>query len=106
MTPPFEIAVQEGASGPVVKLRGELDLAVESLFRQTLEGLTNDGHAGIRIDLRELQFIDSRGLHALLGAWRQWTEGGRRFEIVRGPDAVMRVFEMTGVAEDLPFTDA
>jgi anti-sigma B factor antagonist len=106
MTAPFEVSIQEGDRGRIVQLRGELDLAVEPLFVQVLGGLSGDGHAGIRIDLSELQFIDSRGLHVLLGAWRRWTEAGRTFDIVRGPEPVMRVFEVSGVEDQLPFTDA
>jgi len=47
-----------------LRLRGELDLASARTFREACDGL--NGERQVTLDLAELTFIDSTGLHALL----------------------------------------
>jgi anti-anti-sigma factor len=58
------------------------------------------------VDLRGLEFMDSTGLHLLLQAQQQAQDSGRRLVLVRGPDAVQRLFDLTGVAEALTIVDS
>jgi anti-anti-sigma factor len=57
------------------------------------------------LDLREVTFIDSSGLRALIMADQRVRAEGRRFVVVRGPDRVNQVLEMTGVAERIELVD-
>lgn len=58
------------------------------------------------VDLRRLAFMDSTGLHTVLRIQRGAHDAGRRFALVRGPDQVQRLFELTGLAETLTIVDS
>jgi anti-sigma B factor antagonist len=54
------------------------------------------------VDLSQLHFLDSSGMRALLRL--QSRIGDRaRLELVPGPPAVQRVFELVGLTAVLPF---
>jgi anti-sigma B factor antagonist len=57
------------------------------------------------VDLRGLSFIDSSGLRALIMADQNVRAEGGRFVVVRGPERVNEVLEMTGVAQRIELVD-
>jgi anti-anti-sigma factor len=57
------------------------------------------------VDLRELEFMDSTGLRTIVAADQRARDGGRRLAIVRGPDAVDRIFTVTRLDERLEIVD-
>ena len=57
------------------------------------------------LDMRGLTFIDSSGLRALIIADQRVRAEGGRFIVVRGPDRVNEVLEMTGVAQRIELVD-
>jgi anti-anti-sigma factor len=58
------------------------------------------------IDLRQLEFMDSTGLHVLIAAHQHAQAAGRRFALVRGAETVQRLFDLTGVAENFTIVDS
>ena len=66
---------------------------------QTSEGAT------FVLDLRELTFIDSSGLRALVMADQSVRGDGGRMIVVRGPARVNEVLEVTGVARHIELVD-
>jgi len=89
-----------------VAFTGELDIAgareAEEAVRQAESG---GGESALTIDLRGLTFMDSTGLRLLVAADRRAHEAGRTLRIVRGPDAIQRVLELTGLGDKLPLVD-
>ena len=57
------------------------------------------------VDLSKLSFLDSTGLRCIVTADERAREEGRRIVIVRGPDAVQRVFAITRLDERLEMVD-
>jgi len=101
----FETALT-GATATVT-LRGELDLAATAQLEPELERLiAQPGVSEVALDLRELDFLDSSGLRAVLSAARLLRENDRGLVLVRGPSPVQRVFELTRMTERLDFIDA
>jgi anti-anti-sigma factor len=85
-------------------LQGELDVGnTPELERALLEVENSDAHI-IRLDLSELDFLDSTGLRVILSAQLRQLEGDR-LRLIPGPERVQRVFVMTGTAELLHFED-
>jgi len=99
---PLSVEISRTGQGVVLALAGELDLAGAATLERELAEL--DAGAVV-VDLRELAFMDSSGLRALVLAARQLEEAGRRFALVPGAAHVMRVFEITGMDERLEFVD-
>lgn len=90
--------------GTLLACLGEFDLASLPVFEDALCRAEAAGGA-IVLDLSGLRFIDSRGLSMILSLDRRVREAGRQLTIVRGPDAVHRVFEITGLLDRLDFVD-
>jgi len=91
--------------GTLLACIGALDLATTPAFEDALCRADADGGA-IILDLSGLDFIDSRGLAMILALDRRLRESGRRLTVVRGPDAINRIFEITGVLDRLEFVDS
>ena len=101
----LEIDVAESGGVRLLRLTGEFDMASVDQFERLL---TADGslEAGtFVVDLRRVTFIDSSGLRALIMADQRLRDEGKRFVVVRGPDQVNRVLEMTGVSERIELVD-
>jgi anti-anti-sigma factor len=86
----------------VVVLEGELDLATMEGVERELERVGGTDARLIVVDLRELDFMDCSGLRVVRAAHQR---EGERLVVVRGPDHVQRVFEISGLATVLPFVD-
>ena len=103
--PPFTCPLEHEDGRAVIRPTGEVDLAtaraLEARLQEALALQTDE----IVLDLRGVDFLGSTGLRVLVGFAESATEGGRRFAIVRGPRAVQRVIELTGVEELLPLVD-
>jgi anti-anti-sigma factor len=88
-----------------VILAGELDLATAPQLEAMTEQLCSNGARELVLDLREVAFIDSTGLRAILRA-REHCEGHRcELFLTPGQPAVQRLFELTGVLDRLPFLE-
>lgn len=96
----------EVADGLVrVALKGELDLSTVNKVEEELESLEAGGAKLIVLDLSRLTFLDSTGLRCLVTADQRARDAGRRLVLVRGPDAVQRVFTITRLEERLEMVD-
>jgi anti-anti-sigma factor len=65
--------------------------------------LCGDGPCRLVLDLRELRFIDSTGLLAIRRMRELCADSGCELQLIPGPPAVQRLFELTGLLERLPF---
>ncbi len=88
-----------------VSLRGELDISSAPTLEDALQRIEADSPTVIYVDLRGLEFMDSTGLRTLVSADQRAREAGRRLAIVRGPEAVDRVFNVTRLDERLDLVD-
>jgi anti-anti-sigma factor len=74
-------------------------------FERLLAADQAPGTGTVVLDMRELTFIDSSGLRALIMADQRVRDQGGRFVVVRGPEPVNEVLEMTGVARRIELVD-
>ena len=88
----------------IVELLGELDIAGAPALEGELLSVESGDAASIVVDLRGLEFIDSTGLRLLVMAAERCRDSGR-LALLRGPDPVHRVFELTDLVSRLPFSD-
>jgi anti-sigma B factor antagonist len=93
---PFGVRRVDHPLGVVLSLAGELDLAAAPVLQEQLDRAVRGGGVVV-VDLSGLPFIDSSGLHMLVGAERQLRASGGQLVLVRGQRAVHRVFELTGL---------
>lgn len=85
-----------GPDAAWVHVVGELVLATAARLEQTL--LQPQLDAGLVVlDLRELAFIDSSGVHSIVNASTRDRRVGRRLVVLRGPLNVNRISSCSGV---------
>ncbi len=77
-------------------LSGALDLATASVLKERLGLLEQVGPRAIVLDLRELTFIDSTGVHAFLQARERADSTGYRLILSGANELTLRLFELTG----------
>jgi anti-anti-sigma factor len=99
------VRIEQHQVGPVavLELRGELDLAGAPTLAARVDALRSNGRpARVLVDLDGLDFCDSTGLRALIGAAGEVRAAGGRLAVAVG-DAreVARVLRITGATEYL-----
>ena len=101
----FQTTLSDGRA--LVSLSGELDLSGAGRLEAEIQRLARlDGTEVVVLDLRDLEFMDSTGLRLVALADRRLTDAGRRLALVRGPETVHRVFEITRLSDRLTFYDS
>jgi len=94
----FEIVREQHGTTVSLVVVGELDIATAPELRHLCAVELRNGSELILIDLTNVTFMDSSGLHALIDAYENDAE---RLRIVLGP-AAARVIDITGVRDRLP----
>ncbi|MFO7245838.1 MAG: anti-sigma factor antagonist [Thermaerobacter sp.] len=87
----------------VIRLQGEFDEQAADRFRAHVDAVLEQG--GIRdlvVVMRDVTFIDSSGLGALLGRYKRLQALGGRVRIVAPPRHVRAVLELSGVPKLIP----
>lgn len=102
----FELNTHREGSTVRIALRGELDIASAERVEEELAAVEDDPPAELVLDLSGLEFMDSTGLRLVLGADARARAAGRSVTIVRGSDAVTRLFRITGLEDRLTLVDA
>jgi anti-sigma B factor antagonist len=101
----LEVQTEERNGLVHVVLRGELDLSTVGKLQEELSRVEADTPPLVVLDLSSLTFLDSTGLRCVVTASERAREQDRRFVVVRGPDAVQRVFSITKLEERLEMVD-
>lgn len=103
--PYLTIEVTGAPGAQTIALAGEADLLgapeVEAAFAEVCAGEPGL----IVLDLRNLTFIDSSGLHALIAGHQLCRTRGHELKVIPGSANVQRLFELTGMNDILPLGD-
>jgi anti-anti-sigma factor len=99
----FEITVDRRAEELRVRVMGDLDIATTPELKRVLDGLADEQHDRLLLDLDDLQFMDASGLRAILSAHRSAQREGNRITICNSSDQVHRLFEVTNLLNYLTF---
>ena len=79
-----------------VVLRGEFELASAGQLEREVKELAAVGFARIVIDLSDVEFLDSAGLHTLMALRNDAKRRGHELVLVPGRADVQRIFQITG----------
>ena len=93
-----------GLDAAWVHASGALDIATTPHLELTLSAPLLQARLVV-LDLRELVFMDSSGLHLIVDASIRARANGSRLLILRGPPEVDRMFTLTGTAADVEIAD-
>ncbi len=84
--------------GAQIHLQGDLDTVTVSVFQEVLDTLYKQECFVIRLDLAHLEFIDSSGLGAMVGAWRHCRDHEGHVTATAPTVPVRRLMDMTGIS--------
>ena len=102
---PFRCETGHAADTDWVRPVGELDLDTEPQLEEAIAAAREEGGSRLVLDLSKLTFMDSTGLRLVI-RWDNLAKEHRfEFAIVRGPDVVQRVVRLTGMEDQLTFTE-
>lgn len=87
-------AIEEGRALVIEVGENRIDAAVAVRFKDQMRELTDHPSKRVILDLSDVDFIDSSGLGAIVGAMKQIGEG-RRLDLAGLTPMVDKVFRMT-----------
>ena len=100
----FTCSWRSGHGARWATLAGELDASTALLLEEALRDAEADAEL-IVVDMRELTFMDCRGMSVVFQSSERLRQSGRRMLVVRGPRAVDRVFTLTRTAGAMEICD-
>ncbi len=102
--PPFSVSAVPTAEHTVLFVSGEMDIATVDEF--TVAAREQLATGPVLLDLRDLSFMDSSGLRALIGLLREREQEGWSLTVGRNLHSnVKQLLEMTGMLSELPLQD-
>lgn len=102
---PLTIRSSRQADEHVVALCGELGLGGVEAVQEEMRRVEQTDAGRIIVDLTALEFMDSKGLRAMLQIDARSRANGDRVVFLRGGPSVQRLFEITDTEGRLPFLD-
>lgn len=91
---------KDGSGAAWVHVAGELDLATKPQLVRTLRESQLQARVVV-LDLRELEFMDSSGAHAIINASMRARRLGGRLVLLRARRNVYRVLTLTGSSSEV-----
>jgi len=98
MAEDLKIETQSEGGATVVSLSGSLDVATSPKLKAELTRASDSGQRNIVVDLTQVEFLDSTGLGALMGAHRRAVENDGKFAIVVNDGPIERLLNITGLS--------
>ncbi len=93
----LSIHVRNEGGLQIFELSGSLDLATSPTVRASLIEASEHGNHTLVVDLTKLEFLDSTGLGALIGAQRRAKEFNGDVRLVAAEGQILRLLRITGL---------
>jgi len=81
----------------IFELTGSLDIATSPTVRAALTSASERGDHRLIVDLTRIEFLDSTGLGALIGAQRRAKEFGGEVRLIAKEGQILRLLRITGL---------
>lgn len=93
----ISLTTREDGAMQIFELSGSLDVATSPTLRAgLLEAAEHEGHTLV-VDLSNLEFLDSTGLGALIGAHKRALEKNGSLRVVAKEGQILRLLRITGL---------
>jgi anti-sigma B factor antagonist len=94
-----ELRFTEEKTGDVIKviLSGEVDIYTSQSLKDKLYNIIETNRTDLKIDCRELSYIDSTGLGIFVGALKKSKQYGKNIYISNLKDNIRKLFSITGL---------
>lgn len=100
-------AIEVVTDGPLVTVvaRGDLDAVAAPALRASLAEVIGRGPVTVRIDMADVDFLDSVGISVLVASYNLAQDAGVGFELASVPASSLRVLEITRLTDVLTILD-
>ena len=95
--PRFGLSVGTSGTTTTIEPAGEIDLVVAPQLAAACDTAIAAAPETVVLDLSGVEFIDSSGLHAIMGAERHAAARSVRLVVIPGGAAVRRAFAVSGL---------
>jgi anti-sigma B factor antagonist len=96
--PPFHLdSVTAGDDCAVVQISGEVDVYTAPRLRERVVELIGNGFVHLIADLRDVVFLDSTGIGALVGSLRRVRTHDGSLMLVTTSERILDIFKITGL---------
>ena len=93
----FSMSVDDDNGKAVVRVVGEIDLETAPALESRLVELAGSGTRVVTVDMAEIDFIDSTGLHALVVGYRALRALGGDLLVQSPSRNAVRILELSGL---------
>jgi anti-sigma B factor antagonist len=100
----FSLLVDDHGDEAVISVAGDLDSFTACGLRAGITDVL--GRPATIIDIRDVPFVDSAGLGALMGGIRRLREAGGNVALCCRHSGVLRLLQMTGLDRIVAITDS
>ena len=80
-----------------VSLQGELDVSTADKLKEHLQNLADEKILDMKINLENLDYIDSTGLGAMIGVLKKLKTDNKEIYIINPKSNVKKIFTITGL---------
>ncbi len=95
---PFRLeSITAGGDCAVLRVTGEVDVYTAPQLRESVIRLLANGVLHIIADLRDVDFLDSTGLGALVGSLKRLRTRDGSLTLVADTDKILLIFRITGL---------
>ncbi|MEQ6376712.1 STAS domain-containing protein [Bacillaceae bacterium S4-13-56] len=95
----LSVTVENKDQEMVLVLAGEIDAYTAPQLKEKLLPLTQEEGAVVKIDLTDIQYMDSTGLGVFISALKSTKEHNSSMKLVNLQERVYRLFKITGLIE-------
>lgn len=96
--PPFNLeSVTAGDDCAVLRITGEVDVYTAPELRERVVELVGGGFVHLIADLRDVEFLDSTGIGALVGSLRRVRTHDGSLMLVTRSGRILEIFKITGL---------
>jgi anti-sigma B factor antagonist len=92
----------EDGAAVVIVVGGELDVATTPAFRDLVNDLVSRGHTRLVLDLGGLEFVDSTGIGAFVGAMQKAKQAYGSLTLRAVPPRISSVLRVVGLDTVIP----
>jgi anti-sigma B factor antagonist len=93
----LDVQTTDDGATQIFVLHGTMDIATSPTVRAALIEAAEHGKHDVVVDLTNLEFVDSTGLGALIGAHKRAKEHGGRVRLVVRDGQILRLLRITGL---------
>ena len=97
----LKVEISESPRAWSIVVRGEIDVHSAPQLEEVLDGVIEKGARLVALELEHVDFLDSSGLRAILGASNELRSRDGSLVLGGASPAVLQVLEITGVIDQL-----